>query len=240
MLTLVIIEGIVILLLALLVAGLLRSHAEILRALDALGAGPGAAAVPTRSARTGRAIAVDSLTGSTPQGGAGAVALTGQRGHVLLAFLSTGCLGCRTFWESLGTRSDLPDPDIRPVIVTKGPEGESPAEVARMAPLGVTTLMSTEAWDAFSVPGTPFFQLIDASRGVSVGEGSAVNWEQLVDLMRRGLAESGHRQQRGSLRLSTKERLRDSGEELRQAGIHPGDASLFQNPLPREPSGEEQ
>ena len=39
MLTLVIIEGIVIVLLTVLVAGLLRSHAEILCTLDRLGAG---------------------------------------------------------------------------------------------------------------------------------------------------------------------------------------------------------
>ena len=39
LLALVSLEGIVILLLTVLVAGLLRSHAEILRKLDALGAG---------------------------------------------------------------------------------------------------------------------------------------------------------------------------------------------------------
>jgi hypothetical protein len=53
MLTLVILEGIVILLLAVLVAGLLRSHAEILRTLDRLGAGDGPNPAP--AARSGSA-----------------------------------------------------------------------------------------------------------------------------------------------------------------------------------------
>jgi hypothetical protein len=158
------------------------------------------------------------------------VALTGQRGYVLLAFLSTGCLGCRTFWESLAEEVELPASDVRPVIVTKGVDGESPSEVAKMAPGRVTTLMSTEAWDSFRVPGTPFFQLIDAARGLSVGEGSAGSWAQVFDLMRRGLADASHRDR--SLRLTPRERLRDSGEELRQAGIRPGDPSLHHNPLP--------
>jgi hypothetical protein len=233
-LTLVIIEGIVILLLTILVAGLLRSHAEILRTLDALGGGesPGnLPLVPVRGGKSGQPVPLAQITGTTPAGGAATVALSGQRGYVLLAFLSTGCLSCRTFWESLD-RPELPSPDIRPVIVTKGSEGESPAEVGRMAPGSVTTLMSTETWDAFRVPGTPFFQLIDAARGVSVGEGSAGNWPQVVDLMRRALADSPRH--RGELRRTTRQRLRDSGEELRQAGIFPGDQSLFENPLPKE------
>lgn len=231
MLPLVIIEGIVILLLAVLVAGLLRSHAEILRTLDALGAGESrgnAPLVPVRRGIAGQPVPLAQLTGATPSGGTVSVALSGQRGYVLLAFLSTGCLPCRTFWESLG-RPDLPSSDIRPVIVTKGSEGESPAEVGRMAPATVTTLMSTDAWDAFRVPGTPFFQLIDAGRGVSVGEGSAASWPQVMDLMRRALADSPGR---SDLRRTTRERLRDSGEELRQAGILPGDRSLLDNPLP--------
>lgn len=233
MLPLVIIEGFVILLLAVLVAGLLRSHAEILRSLDALGARePTQAAVPIGRAPSGVAIPVESITGSNPQGGSASIALTGQRGFVLLAFLSTGCLSCQTFWDSLHGEVDLPRPDIRPVIVTKGADGESPAEVARLAPRKVTTLMSSEAWDSFRVPGTPFFQLVDASRGVSVGEGSAGSWPQVVDLMRRGLDDS--RPQTPVSNRNTRQRLRDSGEELRDAGIEPGDPSLYRNPLPHD------
>jgi hypothetical protein len=231
MLPLVIIEGLVIVLLAVLVAGLLRSHAEILRSLDALGAGePVSTSRPSPRPSAGSAVPVEAITGATPQGGVASVALTGQPGYVLLAFLSTGCLSCQTFWESLGGEVELPASEVRPVIVTRGADGESPSEVARMAPRGVTTLMSTDAWDSFRVPGSPFFQLIDATRGLSVGEGSAGSWSQMVDLMRRSLADASHRDR--SLRLTTRERLRDSGDELRQAGIQPGDPSLHRNPLP--------
>src|SRR5690606_7574000 len=86
MLTLIILEGIVIVLLTVLVAGLLRSHADILRTLDRLGAGDGVSLPatggiglgPTR--RSTGEVAVDSITGMTLDGQARQVALTGSRG----------------------------------------------------------------------------------------------------------------------------------------------------------------
>jgi hypothetical protein len=234
MLTLVIVEGIVILLLTLLVAGLLRSHAEILRKLDALGAGeevaPGAVSHsltlgPTR--RADSTPAAGTITGTTPAGGSTAISLEGTRGFTLLAFMSSGCSTCRPFWRAFDREMDLPRNDIRPVIVTKGPAEESPSEIARMAPSTVTTLMSSEAWDAFRVPGTPYFQLIDTERGLVVGEGSAGSWPRLVELLRRALGDAGYPDDAHRLGRTTKERLQDSDEELRRAGIEPGDPSLY-------------
>lgn len=230
MLTLIILEGIVIVLLTVLVAGLLRSHADILRTLDRLGAGDGASLPatggiglgPTR--RSTGEVAVDSITGMTLDGQARQVALTGSRGYVLAAFLSSGCSTCQAFWSSFDR--DLPHPDIRPVIVTKDASEESPSDLRALAPRDIPVVLSSAAWDAFRVPGTPYFQLIDATDGSVLGEGSAANWSRLLEMIRRSLGDDTSQ----DLRRSTRERLVDSDEELRRAGIVPGDDTLFHKP----------
>jgi len=236
MLTLVAVEGIVIVLFAVLVVGLLRSHAEILRTLDRLGADehgdrptattPG---LPGFGATRRRAepVAVDALTGVQPDGTSRTIALTGSRGYVLAAFLSSGCSTCKTFWKSFDRDLDLPHPAIRPVLITKGHDEESVSDVATLAPRKLPTLMSSEMWDAFRVPGTPYFQLIDTTDGRVLGEGSASNWGRLGDLITRSIGDAGP----GSpLRRSTSERMADSDEALRRAGIEPGDGSLHRTP----------
>ncbi len=240
MLALVILEGVVILLLTVLVAGLLRSHAEILRRLDALGAGDDVPAAeisqglklgPTR--RADPTPAATTISGSTPSGGATVVSLAGSRGFTLLAFMSSGCTTCKPFWRSFEQAMPLPRRDIRPVIVTKGPVEESPSAVARLAPATITTVMSSEAWDDFRVPGTPYFQLVDTHHGLVVGEGSAGSWPRLVELLRRALGDAGYSDSSHRIGLTTADRLLDSDEELRRAGIEPGDSSLYEKP--REP-----
>ncbi|HSJ29075.1 MAG TPA: hypothetical protein VLB67_12785, partial [Acidimicrobiia bacterium] len=223
MLALVIIEGIVILLLAVLVAGLLRSHADILRTLDRIERGgdgarsatPGIGLGPTR--RSAGSVPVDTLAGLTLEGEARTVALRGSRGFVLAAFLSSGCTTCRSFWSSFDKELELPHPDIRPVIVTKGAHEESPSDLSRLAPRHVLTLLSSETWDAFRVPGTPYFQLIDVTDGAVLGEGSAASWARLMELIRRAIGDTDS----SPLGRSTAERLVDSDEELRRAGIEP-------------------
>jgi hypothetical protein len=231
MLTLVIVEGIVILLLTVLVAGLLRSHAEILRTLDRLGAGEesardgGVALGPTR--RSTGTVPTESITGVTLDGVSRTVALTGSRGYVLAAFLSSGCSTCKPFWTSFDRDLDLPHPDIRPVIVTKDASEESPSELVSLAPRDIPTVLSSQAWDAFRVPGTPYFQLIDASDGSVLGEGSAANWGRLMEMISRAVGDETPVR---SLRRTTAERLVDSDEELTRAGIEPGDESLYRKP----------
>ena len=191
MTALVVIEGLVILLLLVLVAGLLKSHAEILRELNRLGAkfdggetGPGGVRV------TGLGEApLEELVGTDPKGNARTVSLVHGRGETLVAFLSTGCASCQTFWQALATNQTMPTPDTRPVIVTKGSEAESPGQVAKLAPEGVPLIMSTDAWDSFGVPLTPFFMLIDGN-GRVLGEGSAVHWDQLLGLLHRSMHDA--------------------------------------------------
>lgn len=234
MLTLVIVEGIVILLLTVLVAGLLRSHAEILRTLDRLGAGEdsqptgrggGIGLGPTR--RSQEKASTDSITGVTLDGQTRSIALTGTRGFVLVAFLSSGCTTCKPFWASFDRELDLPHPDIRTVIVTKDASEESASDLQTLAPRDVPVVLSSETWDAFRVPGTPYFQLIDAADGSVLGEGSAANWSRLLDMIRRSI---GDEHADSSLRRTTAERLVDSDEELRRAGIAPGDEVLYRKP----------
>ena len=232
MTALVVIEGLVILLLVVLVAGLLRSHADILRKLEALGAGDDAQPTARRSDITRtpthtEPASLDAISGPTPLGDVSSVALTGSRGHVLVAFMSTGCSTCKPFWKAFRAGMDLPRADIRPVIVTKGAEEESPSEIRKLTPPDVTTIMSSEAWDAFRVPGTPYFQLIDATSGTVIGEGSAGSWPRLVEMIERSFGDA---EASGQIRLTTKQRYQDTDRALGDAGIEPGDPSLYGKP----------
>lgn len=227
----IIIEGVVIVLLAILVAGLLKSHAEILRQLDALGASEdGSVTVgspQTRPTTTGFEKApATTLTGVDLSGGVVAVSLEHGRGNTLIAFLSSGCLSCEAFWKEFQKGDfDLPTPDTRTIIVTRGPKSESPSKVRELAPPRLTLLMSDDAWDVFRVPMTPYFLLVDGS-GMVVGEGAASSWRHLLGLLRQSAADAA-----SPIHLDTEGRLQFSDSQLRDAGVQPGDPSLYQNPL---------
>jgi len=224
----IVIEGVVIVLLLVLVAGLLKSHAEILRQLDRLGAGDDT----TQSVSSPRPRTVGfeeapmkSITGLTPRGAERTLTLDHGRSPTLLAFLSSGCASCRVFWSEFGNDPEQPLPDTRTVIVTKGADGESPDKIAGLAPAGVDTLMSSDVWDAFRVPLTPYFMLLDAGARV-IGEGSALTWEQLLGLLRQSAADTPH-----PAHLGTSERARFTDSRLAESGVEPGDPSLYENPI---------
>ena len=92
--------------------------------------------VPRPAARTRPSVAAADLSGALPTGGAARAAIAGVEHSTLLAFLSTGCGTCGTFWDALGRHGDAPLPGdaTRLVIVTNGAESESPAAVAELAP----------------------------------------------------------------------------------------------------------
>jgi len=111
MTALVVALGVVVAVLAVLVAGLLRSHADILRALHELGVtedklsepshndAPGFSTqpgVPQPRPTEGEPTAHD-IAGATPTGGAARVAVQATAHNTLVAFLSSGCLTCRDF-----------------------------------------------------------------------------------------------------------------------------------------------
>lgn len=251
MLVLVCALGAAVGILTVLVAGLLRSHADILRLLHELGvreqdlddavdltAGrdpsdfrtqPG---VPTPR-QDGDRVAAD-LVGTTPDHRAAQVGVVGTRHSTLLAFLSTGCMTCRDFWEAFDGNLTLPGRDTRLVIVTKGPEAESPAAVEALAPRGVTTLMSTDAWDSYAVPVAPYFLLVDGPSGEIVGEGAATSWPRVANLLSQALADTGRAPSGTSTpmsRASGSARSAAVDDALLAAGVLPGDPRLYHDEL---------
>ena len=229
-----IIQTVAIILLAVLVVGLLRSHAEILRQLHQLGAGidPDAGAGVTspvaapvrRTASTGFDV-----TGTTPADEEVRIGVVGARQSTVLAFLSSGCQTCGSFWDTFAAPGRLAVPDsaqlavpggARLVVVTKGPEIESPSRIGELAPRAFPVVMSTEAWLEYKVPATPYFVYIDGPSGRIIGEGSAQTWEQVVSLWSQALADDAGK---GEARAD---------RELLQAGIHPGHESLHRGRKP--------
>jgi hypothetical protein len=243
---LVIVLTFVVLLLGLLVAGLLRSHADILRSLHELGVGvgdPSAAPGATAPVATPVTMATPASTpalgvapvvaGVTPTGDARAIAVDNTDDLTLLGFLSSGCAGCAAFWDALQDPGRLQLPDrTRVVIVTKGADREVPSEVRSRTTGLVPVVMSTDAWVDYEVPGSPFFVLVDGATGRKVGQGVASQVGQLAELVRRAEHDRGAvagGRGRGSLDGPAREAAAD--EVLAAAGILPGDPSLYPRTL---------
>jgi hypothetical protein len=227
MVALVTILAVAVGLLAVLVVGLLRSHAEILRALHELGAGldPSASDLSAATARP-RALrdgVAPDITGVTPSGETITLAVSGVRHLTLVAFLSSTCLTCRGFWDTFGDAGiDLPG-NARLVLVTKGPETERQQAIAGLAPAHLHTVLSSAAWDEYGVPGAPFFTLIDGPSGAVIGEGTATTWDKVTMLMSQSLADA-QREAGASPHRTSRDQVDD---ELQEAGIDPGHASLY-------------
>jgi hypothetical protein len=239
-------EGLALALLALLVAGLLRSHAEILRALHQLGAPAGGEPHPTpvslRPSATMTAgvmsggvqsagvmsprvdaTPVFDVAGVTPFDEAISIAVASPRVDTLLSFLSAGCATCARLWAGLADLDGLGLPDrTRVVVVTLGPGEESPAQVRRVAARGAPIVMSSEAWQDYRVPGAPYFIFVDGPGRVVRGEGSASSWAEVASLI-------GNAQGDGVF-ASSRAREARIDRELAAAGIQPGDPRLYHSP----------
>jgi hypothetical protein len=239
---LIVVLTFVVLLLGVLVAGLLRSHADILRSLHDLGVGVGdpagsvassAASVPVEMSPGPAGLALGpapAIAGLTPSGDARAVAVDNSDRLTLLGFLSSGCQSCAGFWEALQRPDQLGLPNgTRVVIVTKGPELEITPQIKALTSGQVPVLMSTEAWHDYQVPGSPFFVLVDGASGQKVGQGVAAQVGQLVDLVRRAQSERkpGDARPAAEPGLDGPAREVANDEALREAGILPGDPSLY-------------
>lgn len=275
MTVLVVILAVVVLLLAVLVVGLLRSHAEILRALHDLGInledGAPAGGTRTFSAETrgqraraaagtgvaprgsspeqrvganglalpedGPLVDAHDLMGVTPGGDASAIGVVGTPGLTLLSFLTTGCASCMDFWEAFREPANrqVAGKGSQLVVLTKGQDAESPAAVRELADPALTTLMSSEAFDDYSVPLAPYFVLIDGSQGRVVGEGAASSFDQLGSLIQKAMADSGYGNEKSRSRREMLRGLRrdlTADEALSSAGIGPGHPSLHEDPNP--------
>jgi hypothetical protein len=256
---LAVVLSVVVALLGVLVAGLLRSHADILRALHDLGVGVGdpvtgeAGPVPVADPARGRAggpltigpplpserdaTSAPPVAGVTPRGDALGISPAEGDHLTLLAFLSSGCATCAGFWQSFQRPDDLGLPArTRLVVVTKGPDLEIPADVAARAAPGLTVIMSTDAWTEYEVPGSPFFVLVDGTTGRRIGEGVANAFAQVAELVHRAEQDarpfgSGTRGRATAAGLDGPERERANDRELLAAGILPGDPSLYPRSL---------
>lgn len=233
--------------LGLITFGLLRTHAEILRALDRAGIsldddGVAASSGPARPARPVRPAVAESATGeavtdvvgAVPAGGPTKVAVADVPHFTLLAFLSSGCRTCKRFWEAFAEPGlDLPGRNTRLVIVGQDPVHDSESKLAALVPSGVKAVMSSEAWEDYDVPGSPYFVLADGVEGRVVGAGSALGWEQLRELLDQaledaGLAADGSRlRQPSRAHRSGRSRTQRTDEALKSAGVGPGHPSLY-------------
>jgi hypothetical protein len=225
---LIAVETVVLALLCVLVVGLLRSHAEILGRLHALDDGGGGDTDATRSrlvpvALNGRRGAHD-IAGTGLRDDAAHVAIAGTRHRTLVAFLSSGCLTCRSFWDAFADVDglDLPS-DVRLVVVAKDPQEESMSALRELAPPGLPVVMSSAAWESYAVPGSPYFVLVDGAEGRVEGEGTGTDWPQVRNLI--VLANDDARDGPG--------REARIDRELLSHGITPGDAVLYPDGVPR-------
>jgi hypothetical protein len=238
MVALVTILAVVVALLAVLVAGLLRSHAEIIRALHDLGADldpdsevrrpPGR--LPQTPERADRS-AFD-VVGETPAGDAASIGVVGAGDHTLLAFLTSGCSTCAAFWNAFREGDTLEIPgDARLVVITKSGANERVSELRKLAPPGVTVVMSSDAWESYEVPVAPYFIFVEGQSGTVVGEGAATTWEHVVSLITRAIEDAGLETRPGSRRRrrarSGAEREARIDRELLAAGLRPGDPAFY-------------
>jgi hypothetical protein len=221
MTVLVSVETVLLVLLVVLVAGLLRSHAELLRRLgpaERAQDGPSAPAVPASAARDPGASA-PSLAGTTPAGDAVSLTFAGAASApTLLAFLTTGCTTCAGFWETFAEHR-LPT-GVQAVIVAHGTEREQPARLRKLAPAGVPVVMSSAAWEDYEVPGAPYFVLVD---GTIRGEGVATSWHALSSLVGDAIED----QRLAPDSTSGPQSARGVDETLAAAGIGPDHPSLY-------------
>lgn len=245
MLAIVIAEGVAILVLAVLVLGLLRSHALILRALHELGAGlaledeaqpspghgggrPGPVAVtleqgvvPATRPETTRG---HDVRGTDLDGAQTSVAV--GSGRTLLAFLSSGCSVCQTFWDAFSVGDTTVPGGGALAVVAKDPGEESPSRLRGLAGPALDVVQSSGAWTDYAVPGSPYFvYVVD---GTIVGEGSATTWAQVRDLMGQAVDDANDARRPGV--RSGRDDVVLVDRALGEAGLYPGHPSLYEQP----------
>ena len=229
--SLVIALSLVVILLGLLVAGLLRSHADILKRFESLGAGlegghdhGGQLTLtrkPPQAPSTPRTV-----EGVTPDGEPVVMALGVGDDPTLVAFLSTTCSTCSPFWEGLGSsQMYFGGRRHRVIAVTLGQSEESPTRAKTMAQSDLDVVMSSEAWSAFEVPGAPYFALIEPGSARVIGEGSAMTFASLEEF----LTDATNDREWDLAHPTTDEESRIDAD-LRRAGILPGDPRLYPAP----------
>jgi hypothetical protein len=231
------VETLALILLAILVGGLLRSHAEILRRLEAVDSSQAPDGLEQLPApRSGDTPAFD-IAGATPSGGAAQIAVSAPRDRgTLLAFLSSGCESCGPIWAQLlpSERPGLPA-GAGLVVVTKDPSRESPSKIERLAPADLPVIMSSQAWKDYRVPSSPYFIYVDETGSVH-SEGTSRTLEQALSLLTDAIADVPvHVHTEVPLVTGADLTVNESASEvvraddaLSRAGIGPGHPSLYE------------
>lgn len=205
---LVVVETLLLVLLSFVMVGLLRSHAEILRRLPDDDRSPqgvqpinleegspaasseGSPQIPSHlpGPRDTTTPAFD-IAGRTLDGGWAVTPVATAGSPTLVAFLSSGCLTCRTFWDGLrsGAHRGMPDA-ARVVVVTKDPEFESPSRLRDLAPDDMPVVQSSQAWSDYGITMSPYFVMVDGLGEVR-SEGAASSWEQVRSLLADAIAD---------------------------------------------------
>ena len=243
MTALLIVETVILAVLCVLVAGLLRGYAAVLRRLHQLDGGAEARPAGAPPFRTvpvipeppesqrieGRDEWAEShdVDGVTLHGEIASVRTVGVEHDTILAFLSSNCEGCAGFWHELGEPGSWTTPQSsRLLVVTKGPEDESPSVLTQLCPDGVDLVMSSQAWADFEVPGSPYVVVADGRTGRVKGEGSGTSFSQVSGLIRQSVEDSRHPAM-ARKPDADRRRERDVDRILLSAGIGPQDPSLY-------------
>jgi hypothetical protein len=73
------------------------------------------------------------IEGVEPAGARRSIEIVDSDEPVFILFLSSSCQGCRDLWEGMDELRHALGPRVRVVVVTRGPEHEDAAMVARLA-----------------------------------------------------------------------------------------------------------
>jgi hypothetical protein len=237
MTVLVLVETVLLAVLTVLVAGLLRGYGTVLRRLHALDAGGADGArrfdlVPARGERPEQTQAfgpAHDIAGETLSGEVVTARVVDVEHDTLMLFLSSGCASCATFWSELGTPGALHlPPRTRLLVVAQSPADESPDELAALAPAGIDVVLSTAAWRAYEVPGSPHAVFVDGPSGRIRGEGTGQSLRQVAELLAQATGDATF--VTGTPVTKSARDLRqeaDVDRELLAAGILPGDPRLY-------------
>lgn len=224
MVVLVACETLVLVLLVVLVVGLLRSHAEILRRLGPADESEDRVwqhdpSLPEPRQRAGVREGHD-VVGTTLAGDVVKIGLGADAPPTLLAFLSSGCSVCQRFWHDMSSGQRPPElaPGIRFLAVTKDPSEESPSRLRELAGPELPVVLSSAAWHDYGAPAAPYFVYLEG--GDVHGEGSANSWRQIASLLGDAIADRAYA--RGGER-----RTREVDRVLASAGIEAGHPSLY-------------
>lgn len=201
MTVLVVLETVVLAVLVVLVSGLLRSHAMILRRFSELGIETAERPAPRLRPRTGPGPTAGRLAlrpapdigGVDLDGSALAIRVTGVGADTLLIFLSSGCATCGALWEALADPNLALPPGTRLIVVTQGADREQAALLAGLAPPHLPLVLSSQAWQDYGVPGAPYAVLVDGTFGRVAGEATAHTLGEVLALLGRTVDDGPHR-----------------------------------------------